>query len=161
DGHQEIVATLVARLEVAVTPQMRDRVDGPGGVQMDNGAQEDAPDQPAKPQLQGTLRGPGPQEANQGTEAEENRPLHDVQDTPDPGPFEAFVEAVLEQVAGVAVVEGYVVNGGIVDQEPAHVAPEDACLRAVGVAGLVGVLMMQAVDRDPAHGRALPAAGAE
>src|SRR5579871_422952 len=81
--------------------------------------------------------------------------------SPDLGPFEPFVKAILEQVPGIAVIGRVVVNGRVVDQEPAHVAPEEAGLRAMRVARLIGVLMVHAVDCDPVHGAALPATRAQ
>ncbi len=82
--------------------------------------------------------------------------------SPDVRPLQPFVEAVLEQVTGIAVVGGEVVDDGVVDQKPAHVTPEEAArARAVWVGRFVGVLVVHAMDSHPLHGRTLPAADAE
>ena len=67
------------------------------------------------------------------------------------------VEAVAQDVPGVAFVNSEPGQLGLVDQNPADVAPEEARQRAMRVRLLVGELMVPAVDRDPARRRFLQA----
>src|SRR5438309_1650452 len=49
----------------------------------------------------------------------------------------------------------------VVDEEPAHVAPEETDQRAMRVGLFVRMLVVQPMDGDPAGGRFLEAANAE
>src|SRR5258707_13851934 len=71
--------------------------------------------------------------------------------------LERDVEAIAQDVLGVAFVNPEACELRLMDQNPPHVAPEEACQRAVRVWLLVGELMMPAVDGDPARGRFLQA----
>ena len=75
--------------------------------------------------------------------------------------LEPLVEAVAQEVAGVALVDAEPVQLAVLDQDPAHVAPEEIDQRAVRVGLLVGVLVVPAMDGDPARRRVLQAADAE
>ena len=69
--------------------------------------------------------------------------------------FERDVEAIAQDVLGVALVDAKPREFRLMDQDPADVAPEETCKRAMRVRLLVGELMMPAVDRDPACRRFL------
>src|SRR5258708_36638903 len=71
--------------------------------------------------------------------------------------LERDVEAIAQDVLGVAFVNPEACELRLMDQNPPHVAPEEACQRAVRVWLLVGELMMPAVDGGPWRGRFLPA----
>src|SRR6185369_16138265 len=75
--------------------------------------------------------------------------------------LELPVEAIAQHIRGVAVVDAKPRQILILHQEPAHMAPEESGERAVGILLLVGVLMMPAMDRDPAGGRILQTADAQ
>src|SRR6188474_2063830 len=45
DADEPVIATAVARVVVAVAPQVRPGIDGPGAVPVDDGPHENAPDE--------------------------------------------------------------------------------------------------------------------
>ena len=69
--------------------------------------------------------------------------------------LERHVKAIAQDILGVALVNPEARQFRLVHQNPAHVAPEEACKRAVRVRLPVGELMMPAVYRHPARGRFL------
>ena len=71
---------------------------------------------------------------------------------------ERQVEFVAQNVPGVALVDSEPRQFRLMHQDPADMAPEETGQRRMWVRLVVGVLMMPAVDRDPA-GRGLLQAG--
>src|SRR5262249_51819364 len=69
--------------------------------------------------------------------------------------------ALAENVLGEVLVQLHALEVGVATHQPVHVAPEEADERAVRVGLLVGVLVMPAIDSDPAGRRVLQAADAE
>ncbi len=65
--------------------------------------------------------------------------------------FERDVKTIAQDVLGVAFVNSKARQLRLMHQDPADMAPEETCQRAVRVRLLVGELMMPAVDRDPAR----------
>jgi hypothetical protein len=136
----EAVAGGVRCGEAARTPHVGCRVDQPGGVQADDGAQEDAPE----------YAGPSSDEVEDYREDGVGHPVPAA----DPD-----VELVLAQFGNEG--EKFVRVGvhGAAGDEPAHVGPEAAVVGRVRVACLVGVLVMHAVDGYPEDGAALHGEG--
>src|SRR5882724_8497859 len=71
--------------------------------------------------------------------------------------FERDVEAIAQDVLGVALVNSEARQFRLVDQNPSHVAPEETGKRAMRVRLPVGELMVPAVDSHPACGGFLEA----
>src|SRR5207342_1252259 len=65
--------------------------------------------------------------------------------------FERDVEPVAQNVPGIAFIDSEPREFWLVDQDPAYVAPEEACQRRVRVWLVVGKLMMAAVNGNPAR----------
>ena len=68
---------------------------------------------------------------------------------------EPDVDGVAGEVGGVAAEERGLRVQGATGEDPAGVGPPGAVVRGVGVAFVVGVLMMDAVGGDPEDGSAL------
>ncbi len=68
---------------------------------------------------------------------------------------EPDVDGVLGQVGGVTAEESGLGVQGAAGEDPAGVSPPGAVVRGVGVAFVVGVLMMDAVGGNPEDGSAL------
>src|SRR5579864_1822263 len=69
------------------------------------------------------------------------------------------VELVLRQVGGVFSHQPGVVMFGFSDEDPAHVGPPSSVARRMGVAGMVGLLVVNPMGRDPENGAALQSEG--
>ncbi len=82
---------------------------------------------------------------------EEQRHLDQVDPDQPAIALERDVEAIAQNVLGVALIDAEPRQLGLVHQDPADVAPEETGERAVRIGLLVGELMMAAVDRDPAR----------
>jgi hypothetical protein len=138
-GDPEAVAGIVAGFEAAAAPEMGGGVDQPGGVQAEGNAEEDAPEDHLDAAHEAVVD-PTP-------EAKEDRPAGDERDPvvlahPD-------VEAVAGEIGNVAG-EGLVL--ACMDL-PRTIQPmcahQGLRFGSVRIAGLVAVLMMNAVDSNP------------
>ena len=114
---------------------MRGGVDEPGGVEAEDGAEEDAPEE----------IGPSAKGEQKQTEDRDRHPVPAA----DPD-----VELVLAKFGDVGEEMRRIVVHRLARDEPADVGPETAFVGRVRVALLVGVLMMLAVDGDPEDGAA-------
>jgi hypothetical protein len=160
-GDDPVVAAVVGRLVVAVAPDMGDRVDRPGAVKHDDRAHEHSPDEQAGGELAGAGQRaggkPADREANRG---DQGRVGH-VDPKPRAAALERDVEGIAEQVADIPLIAEHVAVVAVLHQQPAHVPPEEPGQRGVGIGLLIRLLVVHAVDRDPAGGRILERADAK
>ena len=82
---------------------------------------------------------------------EEHRHLQEIDPDQPVMAFERDVEPVAQNVLGIAFVDSEPRELRLMDQEPANVAPEEACQRRVRVRLFVCELMVAAVNGDPAR----------
>ena len=75
--------------------------------------------------------------------------------------LEAHVERIAQDVARVAIVGAGRARARVLDEQPAHVPPQEVHQRRMRVGLLVGVLMMNPMRDDPAGRRVLQAADAQ
>src|SRR5271167_783359 len=68
---------------------------------------------------------------------------------------------VFAEFRNIGQKQSWVVVQGLARNDPANVRPESAVTRRMRVAGLVRVLMMDAVGRDPTDGSTLQSKGAQ
>jgi hypothetical protein len=133
DGNPEAVFGGVRREIAARAPHVGGGVDEPGGVETEDGSKEDAPEDElpsAHDEKEDAERGDG-----------------------DPVPVaDPDVELVLAEVGDEGQEVSGVVVHGLAGEEPADVGPEAAVAGGVGIAFLVGVLMMFAVGCYPEDG---------
>ena len=115
-------------------------VDEPGGVESEDGAEEDAPEE----------IGPSSEDEKREAEGGDGDPMPAA----DPD-----VELVFAEVGDVGEELGGVVVHGLAGDEPADVGPESTFAGRVRVAFLVGVLVMLAMGGDPEDGAALESEG--
>ena len=142
------VAAESSRVRSGAAPEVRGGVDQPGGVQAERDAEEGSPENNAEcadevvagaceQAAEGKLEDAGDDQGNPVVFAE-----------PD-------VDGVFGEVGGVAAEQrGFRVQGAA-GEDPAGVRPPGAVVRSVGIAFLVGVLMVDAVSGDPEDGAAL------
>jgi hypothetical protein len=130
ESDKEIVGGMIAGGEAARTPDVRGGIDEPGGVEAENGAEKDAPEEKR------------PSANRQKDEAEDNHGNIVVLGDPD-------VETIFGEIGDVTSERGGVVMHGFADEDPAHVRPPFAVERGMRIAFLVGELMMNAVRGDP------------
>jgi hypothetical protein len=143
-----VVARVVFGLEAALAPEVGGGVDEPGGVEADGDAEEGCPEDHADCADDVVARA-GEQTADDELE-------HASGDQRNPVVFaEPDVDGVLGEVGGVAAEERGLGVQGAAREDPAGVSPPGAVVRSVGVAFLVGVLMMDAVGGNPEDGPAL------
>jgi hypothetical protein len=136
EGDPEAVAGGVGGVEATRAPHVGGGVDEPGGVEAEDGAEEDSPEE---------IR---PSAECEKSEAEDG----DGQPVPLADPD---VELVFAEIGDVGEkIGGVVVHGGA-GEEPAHVGPEAAFAGGVRVTCLVGVLVMHAVGGYPEDRTAL------
>src|SRR5262245_30447036 len=129
---------------------MGDRIDRPGLMPDHDGAYEDAPNQQAQAELNGLQRGLAEEE--RGAEAAKKEHSPGNQDDPQlpEVALEPFVEGLAQEVPRISFVASESVELAVLDHDPAHVRPEEIDQRTVRVGLLVGVLVVPAMDRDPA-----------
>src|SRR4029077_4392487 len=161
DADEEVVPALFVGGIAAIAPEMRHRVDRPGDMPDQDSAQEHAPDQQARAELQRLHRGAAQHELGREAAQEEHEPGEENNLDPAAVALEAPVEAIAQDILGIAVIDAKPRQILVLDQEPSHMAPEEAGQRAVGILLLIGVLMMPAMDRHPAGGGILQAADAQ
>ena len=131
-----VVAGVVAGLEAARAPEMGGGVDQPGRVQAQRGAQKDAPHD------QRPAAGDQQNDSQRGQR--------------DPMIFaQQHVEAVFGEVRSVAAEHGGVLMERLAVHDPSRMRPPGAVDRSVRVAGLVAVLVMDAVGGYPKDRTAL------
>ena len=82
---------------------------------------------------------------------EEHRHLQEIDPDQPIMAFERDVEPVAQNVLGIAFVDSEPRELRLMDQDPANVAPEEACQRRVRVRLFVCELMVAAVNGDPAR----------
>ena len=111
-------------------------VDEPGGVESEDGAEEDTPEE----------IGPSAEEKKREAQDGDGNPMP----LADPD-----VELVFAEVGDVGEEFGGVVVHGFAGDEPADMGPESSFAGRVRVAFLVGVLVMLAVGSDPEDGSSL------
>ncbi len=136
------VAGVVFGLEAARADEVGGGVDQPGGVQADDDAEEGSPEhhgEAADDGVAGGCESCADGDLQQAADGE-REPV--VLREPD-------VALVAGEVGDVAAEQGGLGVEGAAGDDPAHVRPPGAVLRGVGVAFLVGVLMMDAVGGDP------------
>jgi hypothetical protein len=137
-----VVAGVVLGLEAALTPEVRRRVDEPGGVEAYGDAKEGSPEDHAEGSDEVMAGGcEGCTESDLDEAADDQR---------DPVIFaEPDVDGILCEVGGVAAEECGLGVQGAAGENPAGVSPPGAVVRSVGIAFVVGVLMMDAVCGYP------------
>ena len=140
------VARVVARREAAAAPHVGRRVHQPRRVQAEDDAEEDAPEH-HRP-------------AADGEQDEAEQRQRDVVIAVEPA-----VERVGGEIGRVLRHQRGVVVVRIAEEDPPHVRPEPAVVRRVRIAVAVGVLVVDAMRRDPENRPALerqrPADGQE
>ena len=134
-GDPPIIAGIVAGLEAAAAPHMRGGVDKPGGVESEDDAYADAP-QEERPSTPGV---------EQGGEDDVGDPVIVVK--PDIVGGFGEVGGVLPHFEGVVVI-------ACAENDPAGMGPPGSIAGGVGIAGAIGALMVDAVGSDPGDGSA-------
>ena len=147
-GDPPVVARVVASFKAARTPEMRGRVDEPGGVEAERYAEENSPEQPAE-----GIDGATEEPADGGEK-------HAAGGEWDPMILaEPDVEAVAGEIGRVAIENFGLRVQGVAEEEPAGVGPPAAFTRGVRVAFVVAVLVVDAMRRDPEHRAAFEGQG--
>jgi len=142
------VAGVVLGLEAAVTPDVGGGVDQPGGVEADGDAKEGSPENHAECSDDAVAgRGDGCTESDLEQTGDDEREVV-IFAEPD-------VDTITGKVRGVATEQRGLGVESAAGENPASVCPPGAVVRGVGVAVVVGVLMMDAVGGYPEDGSAL------
>ena len=139
------VARVVLGVEPAGAEEVGGGVDQPGGVQAEGDAEEGSPEE----------HGDGPiNDVTGGCEGCAKNELRDAGDGErKPVIFgEPDVSLVAGEVGGVAAEQGGLGVEGATGDDPTGVRPPCAIARRVGVAFVIGVLMMNAMGGDPEDG---------
>jgi hypothetical protein len=142
-----VVAGVVLGFEAALAPEVGGGVDEPGGVEAEGDAEEGSPEDHADRANDSVTCGrDGSTEGDLEETADDQR---------DPMKFaEPDVDWVLGEVGGVAAEErGFRVEGAA-GEDPAGVGPPGAIVRGMGIAFVVGVLMVDAMGGYPEDGTA-------
>ena len=161
EADEPVIAAVLVGLVVAIAPDVRQRVDAPGDVPHRDGPDEHAPDEQAPTELRRAGDGAALPVADAEPCAEEQHPTAEVEPHPSELSFQGEVVRIAEHVAGILFIMIQTVDLLVVDQQPAHVSPEQIDQRAMRIRLLVGVLVMQTMDRDPLRRRVLHAQHAE
>src|ERR1700722_10981261 len=132
NGDPETVSGSVAGFVALRAPHMRGGIHQPGGMQADDGAQEDSPEEP----------GPA---ANRIKEDGDYHRRHHVP-LADPE-----MKLVFAKVGDIGKELDSVLMHGPAGEDPAHVGPDAAISRRVWIALFVRILMMHAVGGDPGN----------
>ena len=152
-GNPPGVAGIVLGFEAAGADEVGGGVDQPGGVEADDATEHGAPEHHAEAAHE-AMAGSG--EGGADADLEEA-------DQGDGEPMELGkpdVALVAGEVRSVASQEGGFGVHGAAGDDPAGVCPPGTVVRSVGVAFVVGVLMMDAVGGDPEDGSAFKRHGA-
>src|SRR5580698_8732109 len=145
NGDPEAVAGIIAGFKTAAAPKVGGRVDQPGGMQAEGNAKEDAP----KDHLDAAhdaVVDPGAEAHEDDSTGDEGKPV--VLAHPD-------MEAVAGEIGNVAGQSRCLGVHGLAEDHPANVSPPGAFFRSVRVAGMVAVLVMDAVYGNPEDRSAL------
>jgi len=146
DRDPPVIAGVVFGLEAALTPEVGSRIDEPGGVEADGDAEEGSPEHHAD----GSDHAVAGRQSS--TESELQESGHDerhvvVLRQPD-------VDAVAREVRSVTAEERGLGVESATGKNPTGVSPPGSIVGGVGIACLVGVLMMDAVGSYPEDGPA-------
>lgn len=148
DSDPPVVAGVVLGLEAACAPEVGRGVDEPGGVEADGDAEEGSPENHAECADDGVARrGDGCSESDLEHAGDDEWQVV-VLAEPD-------VDGIAGEVGSVAAEESGLGVESTAGEDPTGVSPPGAVLRGVGIAFVVGVLMMDAVGGDPEDGAAL------
>src|ERR671925_368572 len=124
----------------------------------DNGPHEYAPNQQARAELHRFHRRPAEKQLGKTSTEKEHGPGNENDLRLPEVALKIPIETLAQKVSRITLVNDAPVQFPVLDQDPAHVTPEKVDQRAMGVRLLVGVLMMAAMNRDPARRRVLQAA---
>jgi hypothetical protein len=143
-----VVAGVVLGLEAALAPEVGRGVDQPGGVKAESDAEEGSPEDHAD-----CAKDDVSCRCESCAEGELEKT---ADDQGDPVIFaEPDMDAVLGEVGGVTAEQSGLGVESAAGENPAGVSPPGAVVRSVGIAFVVGVLMVDAVGGDPEDGSAL------
>jgi hypothetical protein len=143
-----VIAGVVLSLEAALAPEVGGGVDEPSGVEADGDAEEGSPEDHAHcadDVMAGTGNGCAKDELEDASDDQGNIVVF----------AEPDVDGVLGEVGGVTAEQGGFGVKGATGEDPAGVGPPGAVVRSVGIAFLIGVLMMDAMGGYPEDGTAL------
>src|SRR4051812_371275 len=161
ERNEPIITAVLAGFVIAVTPKMRSRINAPRYVPRIDRAIDDAPKQPLKANLitAGKRAAQPVSEAEPGCKKQSSmKNIHpEVQQVS----LETHVEPVAENVARIFVIRLGRRRVPVFDKQPTDVAPERAHLRRMRISLVIGMLMMDPMDNDPAGGRLLQVANSE
>ena len=157
----QVVAAGVVGIEVAVAPEVRDRVHRPGDVPHHDGANEHAPDQQAEAELKRVADTVADDQLADEARQKEDRPGR--QHDPDPVKlaFQPCIERIPQEILGVFCRHAQTRGLAISQHQPSDMGPQEVDHRTMRVRLFVGMGMMMAMDGDPARGRVLHRAEAE
>jgi len=158
---EPVVLAVVAGFVVAVAGNVSDRVDGPGDVPDEDGADEDAPDERDRAYLERTGPRAGGQEADEQPAGKINEGMEPIDPEPREIALEAEIEGIAEDVAGVLLEKAEAAMAAMENEDPADVGPEEVDEGRMGVGLAIGMAMVQAMDGHPAGRGVLEAADAE
>jgi hypothetical protein len=137
-----VVAGVIAGFEAPLAPEVRGGVDEPGGVKAYGDAKERSPENHAEGSddvMTGGCEGCAESDLDEAADDERNPVIF----------AEPDVDGILGEVRGVAAEQRGLGMQGAAGENPAGVSPPGAVVRSVGVAFVVGVLMMDAVCGYP------------
>lgn len=144
DGDPPVVAGVVLGLEAALAPEVGCGVDEPGGVEADGDAEKGSPEHHAD----------GSGKTMAGRESSSDGKLRETGDDERHVVVlrEPDVDAVAGEVGSVTAEESGLRVESATGEDPASVRPPGAIVRCMGIASLIGVLMMDAMRGDPEDG---------
>src|SRR5258708_36652290 len=148
DGDPPVVAGVVLGLEAALAPEGGGGVDEPGGVEADGDAEEGSPEDHAESAddvVAGAREGCADDELENAGGDQRNVVVL----------AEPDVDGIAGEVGSVASEERGLRVHGAAGEDPAGVRPPGAVVRSVGIAFLIGVLMVDAGSGYPEDGTAL------
>src|SRR5262245_13734935 len=124
DADEHVVPAAFVGFVVAITPSVRDGIDRPGDVPDQYGTHEHTPYENARHELRGIRHILPRRQSGNHAAGKEHQPGQDV----DPKPVVALelpVEAVLEDVSRVPLVDPETPEVVIFNEQPSHVTPEE------------------------------------
>ena len=147
-GDPPVVAGVVFGFEAAFAPEVSGGVDEPGGVKADGDAEECSPENHAEGACEVVTC--GREGCAEGDLEQSGDYQRDVVIFAEPD-----VDGVLGEIGSVTAQEGSLGVQGTAGEDPASVRPPGTVVRSVGVAFVVGVLVMNTVGGYPEDGTAL------
>jgi len=140
-GHPPVVAGIIARGETARAPHVRGGVHQPRGVEPDNNAEANAPQQ----------HGKSADGEEQAAQDDDGNPVIVVQRNVERMPRQ--IGRIFRHHSGVVVI-------GFAEKDPTDMRPPRTLAGRMRIAGLIGLLMMDTMGGHPEDGPAFQRQGA-